>query len=103
MGAAFTQLFADCDFYGKSDPQRIPGEVQQTEEHWKIFQAKIRIQLLLTGLPLFLCIVCTAAVCPLYLFAAIADDFSFYRFLCTAYGTGGAVPWSQNADIDMYQ
>lgn len=57
---------ADCDFYGKSDPQRIPGEVQLTEEHWKIFQAKIRIQLLLTGLPLFLCIVCTAAVCPLY-------------------------------------
>lgn len=37
------------------------------------------------------------------LFAAIADDFSFYRFLCTAYGTGGAVPWSQNADIDMDQ
>lgn len=53
-------------------------------------------------LTLFLCIVCTAAVCP-PLFAAIADDFSFYRFLCTAYGTGGAVPWSQNADIDMEQ
>ena len=34
-------------------------------------------------------------------FAAIADDSSFYRFLCTAYGTGGAVPWRQNADIDM--
>ena len=35
-------------------------------EHWKIFQAKIRIQLLLTSLPLLLCIVCTAAVYPLY-------------------------------------
>lgn len=33
---------------------------------WKIFQAKIRMQLLLTGLPLFLCIVCTAAVYPLH-------------------------------------
>ncbi|HBJ18239.1 MAG TPA: hypothetical protein DDY70_00610 [Clostridiales bacterium] len=34
-------------------------------EAWRIFRAKIRIQLLLTGLPLFLCIVCTAAVYPL--------------------------------------
>ena len=31
-------------------------------EPWRIFQAKIRIQLLLTGLPLLLCIVCTTAV-----------------------------------------
>lgn len=31
-------------------------------EPWRIFQAKIRMQLLLTGLPLLLCIVCTAAV-----------------------------------------
>ena len=36
-------------------------------EPWKIFQAKIRMQLLLTGLPLSLCIVCTAAVYPLHL------------------------------------
>ena len=36
-------------------------------EPWKIFQAKIRMQLLLTGLPLFLCIVCMAAVYPLHL------------------------------------
>ena len=32
---------------------------------WRIFRAKIRMQLLLTGLPLVLCIVCTAAVYPL--------------------------------------
>lgn len=36
-------------------------------EPWRIFQAKIRMQLLLTGLPLLLCIVCTAAVYPLHL------------------------------------
>ena len=35
-------------------------------EPWRIFQAKIRIQLLLTGLPLFLCIVCTTVVYPLH-------------------------------------
>ena len=35
-------------------------------EPWRIFQAKIRIQLLLTGLPLLLCIVCTTAVYPLH-------------------------------------
>lgn len=34
---------------------------------WKIYQAKIRMQLLLTGLPMLLCIVCIAAVYPLYL------------------------------------
>lgn len=68
----------------------------------RMLRALLNALLYLTGLPLFLCIVCTAAVCP-PLFAAIADDFSFYRFLCTAYGTGGAVPWSQNADIDMDQ
>lgn len=34
---------------------------------WKIYQAKIRLQLILTGLPMFLCIVCIAAVYPLYL------------------------------------
>ena len=33
---------------------------------WRIFQSKIRMQLLLTGLPLLLCIVCTAAVYPLH-------------------------------------
>ena len=33
-------------------------------EPWRIFRAKIRMQLLLTGLPLLLCIVCTAAVYP---------------------------------------
>ena len=36
-------------------------------EPWQIFQAKIRMQLLLTGLPLLLFIVCTAAVYPLHL------------------------------------
>lgn len=36
-------------------------------EPWSIFQAKIRMQLLLTGLPLLLCIMCTAAVYPLHL------------------------------------
>ena len=35
-------------------------------EPWRIFQAKIRMQLLLTGLPLLLCIECTAAVYPLH-------------------------------------
>ena len=34
---------------------------------WKIYQAKIRMQLILTGLPILLCIVCIAAVYPLYL------------------------------------
>ena len=33
---------------------------------WRIFRAKIRMQLLLTGLPLLLCIVCMAAVYPLH-------------------------------------
>ena len=32
---------------------------------WKLFRAKIRMQLLLTALPLLLCIVCTAIVYPL--------------------------------------
>ena len=32
---------------------------------WKIFRAKIRMQLLLTALPLLLCIVCAAIVCPM--------------------------------------
>ena len=36
-------------------------------EPWRIFQAKIRMQLFLTGLPMLLCIVCIAAVYPLYL------------------------------------
>lgn len=35
-------------------------------EPWRVFQAKIRMQLLLTGLPLLLCIGCTAAVYPLH-------------------------------------
>lgn len=35
-------------------------------ESWRIFRAKIRMQLLLTGLPLLLCIGCTAAVYPLH-------------------------------------
>lgn len=35
-------------------------------ESWRIFQAKIRMQLILTGLPLLLCIGCTAAVYPLH-------------------------------------
>lgn len=35
-------------------------------EPWRTFQAKIRMQLLLTGLPLLLCIGCTAAVYPLH-------------------------------------
>ena len=35
-------------------------------EPWQIFRAKIRMQLLLTGLPMLLCIVCTAAVYPLH-------------------------------------
>lgn len=34
---------------------------------WKIYQAKIRMQLFLTGFPMLLCIVCIAAVYPLYL------------------------------------
>ena len=34
-------------------------------EPWRIFRAKIRMQLLLTGLPLLLCIVCTAVVYPM--------------------------------------
>lgn len=34
---------------------------------WKIYQAKIRMQLILTGLPMLLFIVCIAAVYPLYL------------------------------------
>ena len=34
-------------------------------EPWKIFRAKIGMQLLLTGLPLLLCIICTAVVYPL--------------------------------------
>ena len=34
---------------------------------WKIYQAKIRMQLILTGIPMLLCIVCIAAVYPLYL------------------------------------
>ena len=34
---------------------------------WKIYQAKIRLQLILTGVPMLLCIVCIAAVYPLYL------------------------------------
>ena len=33
---------------------------------WRIFQSKIRLQLLLTGLPLLLCIVCTVAVYPFH-------------------------------------
>ena len=36
-------------------------------EPWRIFQAKIKMQLFLTDLPLLLCIVCTAAVYPLHL------------------------------------
>lgn len=32
---------------------------------WKVFRAKIRMQLILTALPLLLCIVCTAIVYPL--------------------------------------
>ena len=32
---------------------------------WRVFQAKIRMQLILTGVPLLLCIVCTAIVYPL--------------------------------------
>ena len=32
---------------------------------WKVFRAKIRMQLLLTALPLLPCIVCAAIVCPL--------------------------------------
>lgn len=32
---------------------------------WKLFQAKIRMQFLLTALPLLLCIVCAAIVCPM--------------------------------------
>lgn len=36
-------------------------------EPWKIFRAKIRMQLLLTGLPMLLCIVCMAVVYPLHL------------------------------------
>ena len=35
-------------------------------EPWRIFRAKIRMQLLLTGLPLLLCIVCTEAVYSLH-------------------------------------
>lgn len=35
-------------------------------EPWRIFRAKIRMQLLLTGLPLLLCIMCTAAVYPMH-------------------------------------
>lgn len=35
-------------------------------ESWRIFRAKIRLQLLLTGLPLLLCIGCTAVVYPLH-------------------------------------
>ena len=35
-------------------------------EPWRIFQAKIRMQLLLTGLPLLLCIICMEAVYPLH-------------------------------------
>ena len=35
-------------------------------EPWRIFQAKIRMQLLLTDLPLLLCMVCTAAVYPMH-------------------------------------
>lgn len=35
-------------------------------EPWRIFQAKIRMQLLLTGLPLLLCIMCMEAVYPLH-------------------------------------
>ena len=34
-------------------------------EPWKIFRAKIGMQLLLTGLPLLLCVICTAVVYPL--------------------------------------
>ncbi len=34
-------------------------------EPWRIFRAKIRMQLLLTGLPLLVCIVCAVAVYPL--------------------------------------
>lgn len=33
---------------------------------WKIFRAKIRMQVLLTALPLLLCIVCAAIVCPMH-------------------------------------
>lgn len=33
-------------------------------EPWKIFRAKIGMQLLLTGLPLLLCIICAAVVYP---------------------------------------
>ena len=36
-------------------------------EPWRIFQAKVRMQLFLTGLPMLLCIVCIAVVYPLYL------------------------------------
>ena len=36
-------------------------------EPWRIFRAKIRMQVLLTGLPLLLCIVCTVVVYPLQL------------------------------------
>ena len=36
-------------------------------EPWKIFRAKIKMQLLLTGLPMLLCIVCMAVVYPLHL------------------------------------
>lgn len=35
-------------------------------EPWSVFHAKIRMQLLLTGLPLLLCIGCAAAVYPLH-------------------------------------
>ena len=35
-------------------------------EPWRIFRAKIEMQLLLTGLPLLLCIACTAAVYPMH-------------------------------------
>ena len=35
-------------------------------ETWRIFRAKIRMQLLLTGLPLLLCIVCVVIVYPIH-------------------------------------
>ena len=35
-------------------------------EPWRIFRAKIRMQLLLTGLPLLLCIVCMVVVYPIH-------------------------------------
>lgn len=51
------------------------------------------MQLLLTGLPLLLCIMCSGSSLS-SAFDTDIDASSFFRLLCAAHGTGWSVSWS---------